>query len=174
MRLRKWLASHQVTLPLPTSGGSHSCCSCHLVCTSVLLLCTHCVHLLCSPADGEYVTCGSESGPPAIWDFATATATPAPHFALGGAPVYCVAWNNCFHAVAVCSFSPYAPIRVLCFDPQQPQVALNPPQQQGAAAAAERKQRQAQVGPCYVSNVVADCTTCKMCWLLHWTFCQEA
>uniref|UniRef100_A0A383VQN2 Uncharacterized protein n=1 Tax=Tetradesmus obliquus TaxID=3088 RepID=A0A383VQN2_TETOB len=94
--------------------------------------------------DGEYVTCGSESGPPAIWDFATATATPAPHFALGGAPVYCVAWNNCFHAVAVCSFSPYAPIRVLCFDPQQPQVALSPPQQHGAAAAAERKQRQAQ------------------------------
>jgi hypothetical protein len=100
---------------------------------------------VCIYADGDFVTCGSESGSPAIWDFATATATPAPHFALGGAPVYCIAWNNCFHSVAVCSFSPYAPIRVLCFDPQQPQVALTPPQQQGAAAAAAHKQRRAHV-----------------------------
>jgi hypothetical protein len=59
--------------------------------------------------------------------------------------VYSICWNNCFQAVAVCSFSAYAPIRVLCFDAGQPQVVLNPPQQQGAAAAAARKQRKSQV-----------------------------
>ncbi|KAF6254142.1 hypothetical protein COO60DRAFT_1543213 [Scenedesmus sp. NREL 46B-D3] len=97
--------------------------------------------------DGEYVACGSEAGPPAIWDFATATATPAPHLALGGAPVYSICWNSCFNAVTVCSFSAYAPIRVLCYDAQQPAAVLSPPPQQRAAAAAARQQRKAQVRP---------------------------
>lgn len=93
-------------------------------------------------ADGEYVVCGSESGASTIWDFATATATPAPHLALGGAPLYCMSWNNCFNAVAVCSFSAYAPIRVLCWNPDEQHVVLNPPQQGAASTAKKQKQQQ--------------------------------
>jgi hypothetical protein len=69
-----------------------------------------------------------------LWDFATATATPLPHMALGGEPIYCMAWSSCFQAVVVCSFRPYAPIRVLGFSTEQPHVVLNPPEAAGAAA----------------------------------------
>lgn len=88
--------------------------------------------------------CGSKCGPSMIWDFATATPTLAPHMALGGAHVCSMCWNSCFHAVVICSFSPYAPIRVLCYDPDQPQIVLTP-LQQGSAAAAATKQKWPQV-----------------------------
>jgi len=78
-------------------------------------------------ADGHYVVCGSEDGSITIWDFATATPTAMPHMAMGGAPIHSMAWSSCFQAVAVCSFSHYAPVRVLGFAADQQQVVLNPP-----------------------------------------------
>lgn len=67
------------------------------------------------------------------------------HLALGGAPVYCMAWSNCFHAVAVCSFSPYAPIRVLCYSSDEHAVQLNPQNKEAAAAKKQKPQRVSQV-----------------------------
>lgn len=78
-------------------------------------------------ADGQYILCGSEDGSATIWDFATATPTPMPHMTLGHAPTHSMAWSSCFQAVAVCSFSHYAPVRVLAFAPDQPAVVLNQP-----------------------------------------------
>eukprot|EP00878_Enallax_costatus_P011110 GHUV01011603.1.p1 GENE.GHUV01011603.1~~GHUV01011603.1.p1 ORF type:complete len:1328 (+),score=466.80 GHUV01011603.1:589-3984(+) len=91
--------------------------------------------------DGEHVMCGSEEGLTSIWHFETATETPLPHMALGGAPVYCMAWSSCFHAVAVCSFSPYAPIRILCYSPDELMVQLNPHKAVSAAAKKHNPQK---------------------------------
>eukprot|EP00879_Flechtneria_rotunda_P019199 GHRR01020160.1.p1 GENE.GHRR01020160.1~~GHRR01020160.1.p1 ORF type:complete len:209 (+),score=69.72 GHRR01020160.1:265-891(+) len=97
-------------------------------------------------ADGEYVLCGSEDGTTTIWDFETGTPTSVPHLSLGGAPVYCMAWNKCFQTVTVCSFSPYAPIRVVCINPDAPLVVLNPPNEAAALAARIKRPVHAQVG----------------------------
>ena len=104
-------------------------------------------------ADGEHVLCGSEDGLTSIWHVETATETLLPHMALGGAPVYCMAWSSCFHAVAVCSFSPYAPIRVLCYSPDEPVVQLNPHK-----ASAASKQQKRLANPQKVSHVSSVCS----------------
>jgi hypothetical protein len=53
--------------------------------------------------------------------------------ALGHAPIHAMAWSSAFQAVVVCSFSHFAPIRVLGYTAEQPQVALNPPSPEAAA-----------------------------------------
>lgn len=88
--------------------------------------------MLCCAADGQFVLCGSEDGTATIWDFATATPTPVGHMALGHAPIHSMAWSSAFHAVVVCSFGHFAPIRVLGYAAEQPQVALNPPCREAA------------------------------------------
>lgn len=76
-----------------------------------------------------------------IWDFATATPTHMQHMELGHAPIHGMAWSSCFQAVAVCSFSHYAPIRVLGFAPDQQPVRLNPP----CASSTQRHSHQGKV-----------------------------
>lgn len=97
--------------------------SCADVCAQHLCV----LRTLCRTADGQFVLCGSEDGTVTIWDFATATPTPVGHMALGHAPIHSMAWSSAFHAVAVCSFGHFAPIRVLGCAAEQPQVALKPP-----------------------------------------------
>lgn len=99
-------------------------------------------------ADGQYVVCGSEDGSATMWDFATATPTPMPHMALGGASLHCMAWSTCFQAIAACSFSHYAPIRVLGWAAEQQQVVLNPPD-----PAAQKQYGQVRMARCLANSI---------------------
>jgi WD40 repeat protein len=117
--------------------------------------CLTCFAVGCAAfVDGQYVLCGSDDGSTTIWDFATATPTPAPHMALGHAPIHCMAWSSSFQAVAVCSFSHYAPIRVLGYAADQPQVVLNPP---SAAALQQARRKVRRLGPLEASAVPGHC-----------------
>lgn len=68
-----------------------------------------------------------------MWDAVSGATGSLPHAQLVGAsPVAATAWSPCFHALAVSSLAPYAPLRVLCADGDGARVALKP----AAAAAA--------------------------------------
>ncbi|KAF8056726.1 tbccd1 [Scenedesmus sp. PABB004] len=84
--------------------------------------------------DGNFVVWGDDEGGTVIWHVESGSRTPLTHAELGGAPVGCVAWSACFHALALSSLSPLAPIRVLGWDPGQPAVRLTPSPPQSARA----------------------------------------
>ncbi len=75
--------------------------------------------------DGHFVACGSAEGTILCWEFGSGAVAALPPLEIGGAPVHCIDWSRSFHAAVACSLSPYAPLRVACFDPRLPPVAFS-------------------------------------------------
>eukprot|EP00191_Tetraselmis_sp_GSL018_P008681 CAMPEP_0177599952 /NCGR_PEP_ID=MMETSP0419_2-20121207/13317_1 /TAXON_ID=582737 /ORGANISM="Tetraselmis sp., Strain GSL018" /LENGTH=1591 /DNA_ID=CAMNT_0019092819 /DNA_START=347 /DNA_END=5122 /DNA_ORIENTATION=+ len=76
--------------------------------------------------DGRYIISGSEDGRVYMWSIENKEPDHLKHISSRDPPVCCVSWSSQYHCLAICSFRPFASVKVYTYQDYYPSVELSP------------------------------------------------